>query len=66
MKIFRVKYRVVTDDWLGYEVQKKLWYFPFWYIIGVNTHRTIYDAENFIEEHKKKKAFKSEVVKTFK
>lgn len=28
--MFKTKYRVVTDSYSGYEVQFKLWWWPFW------------------------------------
>tara|TARA_R110002020_G_scaffold60135_1_gene163252 strand:+ start:162 stop:362 length:201 start_codon:yes stop_codon:yes gene_type:complete len=66
MNIFRVRYRIVTDEFCGFEAQKKVWYFPFWMEIGTNTYYTIEDAESFIGKHKERKKLKSKVVKTFK
>lgn len=55
MKICKKEYRIVTDKYLGFEVQKRLWYFPFWLQISglrtdsVNTNRTILIAEELIQ-----------------
>ncbi len=55
MKICKRQYRIVTDSFGGFEVQKRLWYYPFWFQIRnefgshVNTHRTIEQAEALIE-----------------
>lgn len=62
-------YRVVEDDFAGYEVQIKRWWFPFWMQIGsnfssfINTNITIEEAKKLIEWHKngrKKKVFYNE------
>ena len=53
MKI-KKQYRIVKDNFNGYEVQKRTSLFPFWYQIdlsghrGTNTHKTIESAKNFI------------------
>lgn len=50
------KYRIVADEWAGYEVQIwRLWW-PFWVQCGdrgkkANTHPTIQDAENYAKKH---------------
>lgn len=51
-------YRIVRDEWDGYEVQRWRWWFPFWlqccehgYIS--NTHMSVEEAEEFIERHSK-------------
>lgn len=43
------KYRIVKDSFSGYECQGwKLWY-PFWVQMGgVNTHKNIDDAKEYI------------------
>lgn len=52
---FTPKYRIVRDNYAGYEVQKKVWYWPFWFQVnrrgstGANTHSTIEQAKEFIE-----------------
>jgi hypothetical protein len=49
MKVCKRQYRIVTDNYNGFEVQKKLWYFPFWFQIRdedgtlVNTQCSILD-----------------------
>lgn len=46
MKLFKNKYRVVEDQYLGYEAQIKPWWSPFgWFEIGLNTSSTIERAE---------------------
>ena len=54
MKIFKRRYRIVRDNYLGYEVQSRIWWFPFWLECGIrmgisNTHHTIEKAKEFIE-----------------
>ena len=51
------KYRIVTDDYAGYGVQVKKWYWPFWTEFGIS-FSTIERAKSFI----RKRRFKSEVV----
>jgi hypothetical protein len=48
------KYRVVKDDYLGYEAQVKYWWFPFkWYQLEyTNTSATLEKALEIIERHK--------------
>lgn len=44
------KYRIVTDNYCGYEVQYKSPWLPFWLQVGgCNTHQTIEDAEKWLE-----------------
>ena len=43
------KYRIVTDSYLGYEVQEWRWFWPFWMQTnGVNTQTSIESAEALI------------------
>jgi len=42
-----VRYRIVTDAYLGYEVQQRPRWWPFWSQIGINTHATIEEARMF-------------------
>tara|TARA_R110000796_G_scaffold196187_1_gene312691 strand:- start:33 stop:272 length:240 start_codon:yes stop_codon:yes gene_type:complete len=76
MKICKRQYRIVTDSFGGFEVQKRLWYYPFWFQIKnkdgymINTHHTIEQAENLIEIDKTNSREidnkpKRRVVKTF-
>ena len=72
MRICKTQYRIVTDKFGGFEVQKRLWYYPFWFQIQnekrypINTHRTIEEAEKLIEIDKtNSRPPKKTVVKTF-
>jgi len=55
MKICKRQYRIVTDSFGGFEVQKRLWYYPIWFQIRnergshINTHHSIEQAEKLIE-----------------
>lgn len=54
MKTFKRRYRIVEDNYLGYEVQSRIWWFPFWLQCGsrigiANTHPSIEKAKAFIE-----------------
>ena len=43
------KYRVVRDDYAGFEVQyRKIW-FPFWIQACINTHSSLEKAIKYIE-----------------
>lgn len=45
-------YRIVRDRWLGYEVQWRYWWMPFWVQASFsNTHSTIEKAEEFARNH---------------
>ena len=46
------KYRIVTDNYSGYEVQIKRWWFPVWRQIGINTFTSIDHAKRAIKTHK--------------
>ena len=48
--MFKNRYRIVTDAYLGFEAQVKMWWFPFmWFQMDVsNTHTTIDRAEAFV------------------
>lgn len=55
--MFKRKYRIVTDRYLGYEVQYKVWWFPFWIQarapgLRINTWENVEEAEKFIEKLK--------------
>lgn len=45
------RYRIVRDDYAGYEVQRKVWWWPFWcqvsHLAGVNTWPTLESAERY-------------------
>lgn len=50
-KIRFKKYRIVKDNFLGYECQCWRLWFPFWIQMGwTNTHTTIENARKFIDE----------------
>jgi hypothetical protein len=51
--MFKNKYRVVTDQHLGFECQKRLWYWPFWFQMNYsNTHPTVERAKEYIKNDK--------------
>lgn len=44
------RYRIVRDRYLGFEVQKKVWWWPLWVQVGfANTHATVENARLFAE-----------------
>ena len=47
------EYRVVRDNYNGYEVQiRRWWHWPFWWqAAGSNTHSSVEAAETFAEGH---------------
>lgn len=47
----RPEYRIVFDNYLGYEVQYRTWWWPFWRMPICNTHASIESAERFAEAH---------------
>jgi hypothetical protein len=49
------EYRIVRDRYAGYEVQIRRWWFPVWLQVGINTHRTIEQAEEFAQGYAKPK-----------
>ena len=42
-----MKYRIVYDQYAGYEVQVRRWWFPIWLQAGCNTHMSIEAAHRF-------------------
>ena len=45
-----IKYRIIRDNYGGFEVQKWRWYFPFWLQLdGVNTNLSVERAIRRIE-----------------
>lgn len=51
--LFKNKYRIITDYWLGFTVQIKRWWLPFWYQTDVcNTHSSLKEAEKYIARHR--------------
>ncbi len=56
MNFFKTKYRVVTDNYLGYEAQYKPWFLPFWQQLnGANTRSTIEEALELCKAFKRAK-----------
>ena len=54
MKSFKRRYRIVKDNYLGYEVQSRMWFLPFWFECNsgrdiANTHSSIEEAKKFIQ-----------------
>lgn len=50
--MFKTKYRIVTDSFLGYEAQFKPWWFPVWQqCFSVNTSHTIERAQKVCDRH---------------
>ena len=49
-------YRIVTDEFAGYEVQSWRWWWPFWVQGTINTHSSIAEAEEYAEEYAKGRA----------
>lgn len=47
-------YRIVTDDYLGYEVQFWRWWWPFWASTGGRTFSSVADAEHYALAHSKR------------
>ncbi len=44
-----VRYRIVTDNYCGYEAQLWRWWWPFWVQLGgTNTHISVERAEAYI------------------
>lgn len=53
MTMFKRRYRIVTDNYSGFEVQFKNWFWPFWMQCQfTNTHRTLEEAMDFMTEDK--------------
>lgn len=50
MKMTKRKWRIVPDNFLGYEVQHKNWYWPFWVMHKANTHKTKESARVYIKQ----------------
>jgi len=51
--MFKNKYKIVTDTSLGYNVQIKYWFLPWWLELSYyNSHISIESAKRMIEDHK--------------
>lgn len=60
--MFKTKWRVVSDKYAGYEIQKKVWFWPFWMQTdrygnapGVNSFKSLAEAMDRIEKIKNRK-----------
>lgn len=46
------EYRIVRDAYLGFEVQVRRWWWPFWSQCNfINTHSSLERAEQFARDH---------------
>jgi hypothetical protein len=55
-----IKYRIVKDDYCGYECQVWRLWFPFWLQMnGVNTHISLESAIDYIKKGEKKVVWES-------
>ncbi len=47
-----MRYRIVRDNYLGYEVQARPRWWPFWTMVGgCNTFSTVESARRYAREH---------------
>lgn len=47
------KFRIVSDSWSGYEVQYKVWFWPFWIQCDMtNTSSTLQEAKEKLDYFK--------------
>ena len=53
-QIFRTRFRIVRDNYSGFETQFRYWWMPFYLQGRSNTHPTIEKAKNYIEIRKTK------------
>tara|TARA_R110000782_G_scaffold102995_2_gene190420 strand:+ start:40 stop:252 length:213 start_codon:yes stop_codon:yes gene_type:complete len=50
--VFQTKYRIISDEFAGYECQFRYFWMPFYLQMNFpscNTHFTLHEAKNFIE-----------------
>lgn len=60
--MFKNRYRVVEDNYLGYEAQVKFWWFPIWWFqlslngrgLGINTSFNLLTASKVCRKHSQK------------
>ena len=60
--MFKNKYRVVQDNYAGFEAQVKFWWFPvhWWQLsrygrwVGTNTYPNLHEAESLCRVHARK------------
>lgn len=45
--MFRNKYRIVRDEYAGFAVEVRRWWFPIWLRDGINTHISERQAEEY-------------------
>lgn len=57
------KYRIVSDNYAGYEVQYKHPLIPFWLQLGCNTHPSVEKAEEWLKRQLSKQK-SGKVIKT--
>ena len=50
-KVFKTRYRIVSDNYCGYSVEAWRWYFPLWIDIG-STYGSEIGAAKAAERHK--------------
>jgi hypothetical protein len=53
LKLPPPRYRVVKDDWLGYEAQFKVWYWPWWRMCSGSTGRAGVNSSHTVDMAKK-------------
>lgn len=50
ISFFKTRYRIMPDNYAGYEVQYRKWWLPFWFQHGFcNTHLSIERAKSYID-----------------
>ena len=49
--MMKPRYRIVTDAYLGYQVEWWRWYWPFWCMPNVNTFSSLEQAEKWARAH---------------
>jgi len=58
-KLFKTRYRIVEDNYAGFEVQYRKWYVPFYLFFGgINTHPSFEKAREYLKQTKVKEANK--------
>jgi hypothetical protein len=51
--VFRTRYRIVKDNYSGYEAQFRWWWWPFYCQVNcINTSCTVQEAEDIIRSHR--------------
>lgn len=49
------QYRIVPDNYAGFEVQTRSFWMPFWHMPEVNTRKTLEEAEKLAEHFARKR-----------